>query len=128
MRGSEQIGTLVDYRADQQTAIRCALDRQLIGPRHAPCLEVLARRDEVVEHILLVGEAPGIVPRLAVLAAAADVGDRIDPASLDPRQPGWRKARHRRNVEPAIGIEDGRRRPVGPRFPHDEHRNLSSVF
>ena len=41
---------------------------------------------EVVEDVLLVAAHAGAVPLLALLAAAAQVGDGVDAAGLDPRQ------------------------------------------
>ena len=46
---------------------------------------------EVVEHVLLVGPHAVPVPGLALLAAAAEVGDRVHAALLDP---GGRTALH----------------------------------
>ena len=49
--------------------------------------QVLGRGDEVVEDVLLVAEHAGLVPGLAVLAAAAQVGHRVDAAALEERAP-----------------------------------------
>ena len=73
MQDLEQVGTLVDHRADQQPAVGPARDRKLVLAGDAFLLEPLADRDEVVEHILLVGEAAAVVPCLAIFAAAANV-------------------------------------------------------
>ena len=52
-----------------------------IGARVACCRSRYSRRgDEVVEHVLLVLAHPGLVPVLAVLAAAAQVRHRVDAA------------------------------------------------
>ena len=45
-----------------------------------------ADRDEVVEDVLLLLEMPGLVPRLAVLGAAAHVRGHPDAAQLEPRR------------------------------------------
>src|SRR5438270_184356 len=50
-------------------------------------LEIFAGGDEIVDHVLLARKAAGIVPRLAIFAAAAEVRDGIDSALLEPRQP-----------------------------------------
>src|SRR3546814_16925723 len=75
---------------------------------------MLRRGQEVVEAVLLVGEAAAVVPFLAVLAAAADVRDRKHPALFDPRQPRGRESGGDGDVEPAIAVEDRRLRPGGP--------------
>ncbi len=49
--------------------------------------EVLGASDEVVEHILFVGKVPCFVPLFAVFAAAAQVGDRINPTLVQPHAP-----------------------------------------
>ena len=41
-------------------------------------------RCEVVEHVLLCGESPGVVPLLAILTAAAQVRDREHTTLLQP--------------------------------------------
>ena len=65
-------------------------DRQL-GPRWSsrPRISASARGVEVVEHVLLVVAHAGPVPLLALLAAAAQAGDRVDAAGLDPGQDRW---------------------------------------
>ena len=48
--------------------------------------QVLGDGDEVVEDVLLLLEHAGLVPRLAVLGAAAHVGRHPDAAALEPRR------------------------------------------
>ena len=75
-------------------------------------------------------QAPGVVPRLAVLAAAAQVGHGVDAAHLQPRRHRRREAGRERDVEAAVAVEvasgSARRRqalPVG-----EEHRDLRAVL
>jgi hypothetical protein len=49
------------------------------GPAFAD--QVLGRRDEVVEHVLLLEQRAGLVPFLAVLAAAAQLACANTPPS-----------------------------------------------
>src|SRR3546814_4830927 len=72
------------------------------------CSSDLARGDEVVEDILLLVEPPGVVPRLAIFAAAAQVRDREHAALVDPREPGRREGGGHRDVEATIAIEQRR--------------------
>jgi hypothetical protein len=92
-RGREEIGPLVDDRADEQPAVRSALDRQLIRRRYPLGNQIFARRNKVIEDILLARQPSGIVPVLAIFAAAAKVGDRQHAALFEPRQPRRRKSR-----------------------------------
>ena len=71
---AEEVGPLGQARADEQAAVAAAADRQAGRARVAVGDEPLGGGDEVVEHVLLVGLHPGLVPVLAVLAAAAQVG------------------------------------------------------
>ena len=48
------------------------------GDVYFSLIEMLGDGDEVVEHVLLLLEHAGVVPRLAVLAAAAHVGGHPD--------------------------------------------------
>ena len=91
-------------------------------------LQELARRDEIVEHVLLVGEPAAVVPRLAIFAAAADVGDREHPTLLEPRDPRRRKRRRHRDVEAAVRIEQRRRGARHILAFDDEHRDLGPVL
>ena len=67
---------------------------------------------EVVEHVLLVAAAAGVVPRLALLEPAAQPGDGVQPAGRAPRGDLRRPDRRLGDGEPAVAVEDRRR--VGP--------------
>ncbi len=56
------------------------------------CDQVLTGGDEVVEHILLAGVTPAIVPRLAIFTAATDVGDREDSQPARATRSGSRRS------------------------------------
>ena len=127
-RRREQIGPLVGHRPDEQTAVRSTLDDELIRAGDMLRLQELARRDEIVEHVLLVGEPAAVVPRLAIFAAAADVGDREHPTLLEPRDPRRREGRRHRDVEAAIRIEQCRCGACYVLALDDEHRNLGAVL
>ena len=67
-----------------------------------------ADRREIVVDDLPLGAEPGLVPRGAELAAAADVGERIDAALLQPQLAlGRRIVRRLADLEPAVGVEQG---------------------
>ena len=57
---------------------KCSGDRVVVGD------EVLGGGEEVVKDVLLVLEHRRFVPRLAILIAAAQVGEREEPALLHP--------------------------------------------
>ena len=71
--------------------------------------EPVGGRLEVGEHLRLVGAHAGLVPGLALLATAAQAGDRHLAAQLAPG--GDERAPRRRlgDVEPAVAGEEGRR-------------------
>ena len=95
----EELGALRDRGADEEAAVRAAADgRGARGDVHLSFDEVLGRGDEVVEDVLLLEEHPGLVPLLAVLAAAAQVRDRVDAAALEPREERRAEARASRDT------------------------------
>src|SRR6202042_2285674 len=92
--------------------------------------EPLGGRDEVVERelLLLLGGRP--MPRLAILASAADVRDRIDAAALEPGDDPGPEARRARDAEAAVAVEDGGPLAVKREalLGDEEHRDLGAVL
>ena len=82
--GAEQVRPLRHGGADEQTAVAAALDGELVRPRVLVVDEPLRRGDEIVEDVLLAQLGAGLVPLLAVLAAAAQIGLRVHAAQLQP--------------------------------------------
>ena len=71
--------------------------------------QVLRDRGEVVVDDLPLGPEARLVPGRPELAAAADVGERVDAAILQPQLAGGRRiGRRLADLEPAIGVEQGR--------------------
>ena len=127
----EQIGALVGYRADQQAAVRTAVDRQPVLRGDTLRLEILTRRNEIVEHVLLVRTSARIVPLAPVFAAAAQVRQHISTARLDPGHARRRERWGQRNVKAAVAIKHRRHRLAAHRHiltAHDEHRNLRAIL
>jgi hypothetical protein len=85
-RSSEQIRSLINHCADQESAIRSALNRQAVLWRDSLRLKILARRDEIVEDVLLVLTTTCFVPCPAIFGATANIGDRVHSALFDPPQ------------------------------------------
>ena len=106
-------GPLRQHRAHQQPAIRAAHDAEPARAGDAAADQVLGDRDEIVEGALAVALQRGLVPVRAELAAAADIGDDIDAALFQP-QLAERAGigRGHRHLEPAIAVEQRRRRAV----------------
>ena len=69
--------------------------------------QIVSRSEKIVEYILLVRLHARLMPGPAVFPAAAYVGDRVDAAHLHPCGNDRRKARRRRTIEAAIGVQDG---------------------
>ena len=88
------------------------MDGQALPPGVAAFDEPVGGGVEVVEDVLLVGAAPGMVPRLALLQPAAQPGDGVRAAGRAPRGDLRRPHRRLGDGEPAIAVED--RRHVGP--------------
>ena len=66
--------------------------------------EPLGGGDEVVENVLFLEFRAGLVPSLAIFAAAAEVGLGEDAAHLHPRHAADRKHRRQRDIEPAVAV------------------------
>ena len=78
---------------------------------------------EIVEDVLLAGEAACLVPRLAVLGAAADVGVHPDPSLVEPGADERGEARGGRDPVASIPVEQDRVPTVEPHalLPDDAH-------
>ena len=63
-------------------------------------------RGEVVEDVLLVREATGVVPRLAVLPSPTERRDGEQPAALHPGEPLGLEGRPDGDVEAAVAVEE----------------------
>ena len=72
---------------------------------------------------------PGFVPFLAVLAAATQIRDHIDPAHFHPDQICRRKIWRARNIEPAVAVKIGRVLAVAFHsfFVGNEHRHAGAI-
>src|SRR5438477_1520862 len=74
--------------------------------------DMLGYGDVIRERGPLVGEPAGIVPRVALLAAAADVGDGIDEPAVHQRQPLRAELRMLGVAIGAVAVQPDRRRAV----------------
>ena len=125
-----EVGTLHLAGSDQQTAVRTAADRQLVRRGVFLGDEVFGRRDEVVENVLLVFEHARLVPRFAVLRAAAQVGHAVDAALLDEHHGRGPERGRLVDLEAAVGIEVAGIPAVEFHIlaAGDEHRHLRAVL
>ena len=73
--GPEQVRPLRQSGPHEQTAVGPALDGQVVRIGVSLSDEPLGRSEKIVEDILLVAEHARLVPFLAVLAAAAQIGN-----------------------------------------------------
>ena len=87
------------------------------------------RRDEIVEHVLLAAEHAGLVPVLAVFAAAAQDRQRVGAAGFEERDRRRRPARQHAEVEAAVAGEQRGLRAVAldPLAVGEEHRQPRAV-
>src|SRR5207249_6275383 len=85
-----------------------ALDDEAVGGGVAAGDQMLGARDEVGERVALLEHAAGIVPALAQVSAAADVGDREGHAALEQAQPARREHDRVRKAVRAVAREQER--------------------
>src|SRR5438309_457435 len=85
---ASEFGMLGEEGAHEQTAVAGAFDGEFAGLSVAGVDEVFSASGEVVEDILLFGQVAGLVPFLTELAAAAQVGDDINAALIEPDATG----------------------------------------
>src|SRR6185437_14797459 len=115
---------------DEKATVRAAMDRKLVRRRPALVNEVLRGRVEVVEDVLLVAERAGSMPQLAFLAAAAQVGDRVDAPGFHPTQRRDGVFGRQADVKAAVAVEERGSRPVRCVLRltrDDEHTNDGAV-
>src|SRR5947209_8296916 len=126
----EKIGALVRDCADEQAAVRDAVDGEAFGRRVLVRDEPLGCGDEVVKDVLLAKLRPGLVPLLAVLAAAPHVRRRIDETLFEKRETRRTEVRRRRDVEAAVAVEHRRVSAVELQsfFVNEEHGNARAVL
>ncbi len=129
-RRAEQFRPLSHARADEQAAVAAARDGELAGLGVMIRDQPLRRGDEIVEHVLFFQYRAGLVPLLAVFAAAAQVRLRIDAAHFHPDQCVHGKARRQANVESAVSIKQRRVPAVEfqPFLVREEHRHARAVL
>ena len=106
--GPEQVRALGQAGADQQAAVGAAADGEFGRGRVAIGDQPFGGGDEVVEDVLLVVLLARLVPRLAVLAAAAQVGDGQDAARLQPDDLAGAERGRQGDVEAAVAVQVGR--------------------
>ena len=123
-RGGAQVWPLRNSGADQQPAVRPAPADELVAGGPASTDQLLGRAVEVVEYCLLVLAHAGPVPLLTFLAAAAQPGDRVHAAGLDPGENRGGEGRRQADVEAAVTVEDGRPRFFGNGADRQRPRSL----
>jgi len=126
----EEVRTLGHDGADEQSAVRAALDRQPVLRGVPFADQVLRRGDEIVENILLVEEHARPVPGFSVLPSPAERRMGVDAAVLEQDDDGRIEGRLHADVEPAVGGQVGRTRAVERQAlaVDDEHRNPGSIL
>ena len=107
-RGAEQFGAGRNGAAGEHTARRGPHGRHVFGRGIALAGEILGAGDQVQPGVGLVGHAPRVVPLLAVLAAAAHMGDGVNAAAFEPGHAQRRKRRVYRDAVGPVSVHDGR--------------------
>src|SRR5579872_654122 len=116
--------------AHQQSAVRSARDRKVLRRGVFLRNQVVRCCEPVVEHILLLLEHTGLVPRFAVFAAATKIGVREPATLLKPPRPLRIPDRRLAQVEAAVTAHQ---QPFGSVllqsfFAGDEHGNLRTIL
>ena len=106
--GAEQVGALGEHRAGEEPAVGPTAHRQSRGRGIALRDQPLRGGNAVVEGVLLPLQHSRLVPRLAVLPAAPQVGHRQHPAPLEPEDQRAGERRRHADVEAAVAGEVGR--------------------
>src|SRR5262245_27333182 len=74
------------------------------------------RGNEVVEGVCLLLAFPVLVPRIALVLAAPDMGDSVDEAAIDERQTVRIEGGGDGHAVGSVAVEQARRGPVEPRI------------
>src|SRR6266567_303628 len=113
---AKEIWAHIRYRAHQESARAATLDRQFVRRRIALCDQVFSRGDEVRERVAFLLHAPGVVPRLAKLSAAAKVRHGIAHAAVQQAKPVRTEINRHGDSVAAITVEKKRRRAIARRI------------
>ena len=84
----KEIRPLRHARADKQPAVAGPVNRQLLRARVFVRDQPFRGSDEVVEHILLFGLHPCLMPLLAILPAPAEIWNGVNASHFHPGQRG----------------------------------------
>jgi hypothetical protein len=71
--------------------------------------QILAHRDEIAERVRFLRQLAFVVPAPDLLAAAAHMGDSVDEAAIDEREPVGIEGCRDRNAVRAVAVEKARR-------------------
>ena len=116
----------VGDRAHQQSARRAALRDQPVMPGEALRHQVPGGGDEVGERVRLSLALAGLVPAVALVLAAANMGDRIDEAAVDQGQDVCVEGSRYGDAVGTVAIDQARRRAVERRVPVVEQRDRNA--
>jgi len=84
-RCAKQVRPLGEGSADQQAALRTALNAEMPGRSEAALHQIIAHRDEIIPGALLVFADCGLVPVRPEFAPTAQVGQHIGTALFHPQ-------------------------------------------
>ena len=103
---AKQIGTLVQDRADQQTAVRTALDRELSSVTYIYWRSAIRLAPmKSSKTFCFFSFVPASCQASPYSAAAANIDHRVNAAHLQPGEPRNRKSRGLRNIKAAIAVK-----------------------
>ena len=121
---------LVGTSSHQHATMASSIDGQLVLGGVLLLNQVLSRALEVGQAVLQFVQPASVGPPLAILAAAAHVGDCHDAEVLDEEGVHGAEIGGEADAEAAVAVEEAGRGGVGHKvFPHrDEHWDLCTVL
>src|SRR5690606_34108502 len=103
-----EVGPLRHDRTHKQAAVASTLDPQAVLAGPLLGYEVFRRSDEVVEDVLLLLLHPGLMPFLAILPTAAQVGHGEHAALFQRDHAAGAEAGAQADIEAAVGVQERR--------------------
>ena len=127
---AEKLRLLGDRRAYKQATVGVALDGETFRGSVALLDQIFGGPCEVVKDVLLLAQHAGVVPRLAINSAAAQVRNRVNAAHFQPYRQYRIEVGSYGDVESAISVQHRRVAAIqlDALFRDDEHGHLGTIF
>ena len=101
-----QFRTLCYHSAHQQSAVGTARKGQILGRCDFLCQQVFRCRHKIIEHVLFLQLRARLVPDLAVLTAAAQIGNGQHASVLQPHHVRGAERRRQIHAKTAVSVQN----------------------